>query len=46
MLLLEHYQSDNAQSSKQRKIFAFKEKDNNKWLVWTTRHSSRVSDIT
>jgi len=40
MLLFEHkqhYQSYNAQSSKQRKIFAFKEKDYNKRLVGTTR---------
>jgi len=36
MLLFEHkqhYQSYNAQSSKQRKIYAFKEKDYNKELV-------------
>jgi len=39
------YQSYNAQSSKQRKIFAFKEKDYNKRQVGTTEHSSRVSDI-
>jgi len=48
MLLFEHKQqsqSYNAQSEKQRKIFAFKEKDYNNQLVGTTRHSSRVSDI-
>jgi len=49
MLLFElkkQYQSYNAHkpSSKQRKIFAFKEKDYNKRLVGTTRHS-KVSDI-
>jgi len=49
MLLFEHkqqYQSYNTQSSKQRKLFAFKEKDYKKRLVGTTRHSSWVSDIT
>jgi len=49
MLLFEHkqqYQSYNSQSSKQREIFAFTEKDYNKWLVGTTGHSSWVSDIT
>jgi len=48
MLLFEHkqqYQIYNAQRSKQRKIFAFKEKDY-KRLAGTTRASSRVSDIT
>jgi len=42
----QHYQSYNTQSSKQKKIFALKEKDYNKRLVGTTQHSSRVSDIT
>jgi len=49
VLLFEHkqqYQIYNAQRSKQRKIFAFKEKDYNRRLVGTTRASSRVSDIT
>jgi len=40
MLLFEHKQ--HYQSSKQRKIFAFKEKDYNKRLVGTTQHSSRL----
>jgi len=42
----QHYQSYNAQSSKQRKIFAFKEKDYNSRLVGTIRHSSLVGDVT
>jgi len=52
MLLFEHkqhLQSYIAQSSKQRKIFAFKIsffKDYNKRLVGTTQVSSQVSDIT
>jgi len=49
MLLFEHvqhYESYNTQSSKQRMIFAFKDKDYNKQLEVTTQHSSWVSDIT
>jgi len=49
MLLFEHkhhYQSYNVKRSKQRKIFPFKENDYKKWLVGTTQHSSRVSEIT
>jgi len=47
MLLFEHkQQSYNTLSSKQREIFAHFFKDYNKRLVGTTRHSSRVSDIT